>query len=56
MKVVADGVQEAGGRLCGVSVGFLAAKARQGADEMVIVCPSVIPEKHSRRPLSSRVR
>jgi len=36
MKVVADGVQEAGGRLLGVSVGFLAAKARQGADEMVI--------------------
>ncbi|MFI1565613.1 TIGR00730 family Rossman fold protein [Streptomyces sp. NPDC020490] len=36
MKVVADGVQEAGGRLCGVSVGFLAAKARTGADEMVI--------------------
>ncbi|MBC9723468.1 TIGR00730 family Rossman fold protein [Streptomyces sp. TRM68367] len=36
MKVVADGVQEAGGRICGVSVGFLAAKARPGADEMVI--------------------
>lgn len=36
MKVVADGVQEAGGRLVGVSVGFLAAKARDGADEMVI--------------------
>lgn len=36
MKVVADGVQEAGGRLLGVSVDFLAAKARQGADEMVI--------------------
>ncbi|MFI5472434.1 TIGR00730 family Rossman fold protein [Streptomyces cacaoi] len=36
MKVVADGVQEAGGRLCGVSVGFLAAKARAGADEMVV--------------------
>ncbi|MET7480311.1 TIGR00730 family Rossman fold protein [Streptomyces sp. NPDC005648] len=36
MKVVADGVQEAGGRLCGVSVDFLAAKARAGADEMVI--------------------
>ncbi|UXY30090.1 TIGR00730 family Rossman fold protein [Streptomyces sp. HUAS TT20] len=35
MKVVADGVQEAGGRLLGVSVGFLAAKARPGA-EMVI--------------------
>ncbi|AZS84943.1 TIGR00730 family Rossman fold protein [Streptomyces griseoviridis] len=36
MKVVADGAQEAGGRLVGVSVGFLAAKARAGADEMVI--------------------
>lgn len=36
MKVVADGVQEAGGRLLGVSVDFLAAKARPGADEMVI--------------------
>ncbi|WP_225079577.1 TIGR00730 family Rossman fold protein [Streptomyces sp. CoT10] len=36
MKVVADGVQEAGGRLVGVSVDFLSAKARAGADEMVI--------------------
>ncbi|MGX1547092.1 LOG family protein [Streptomyces adustus] len=36
MKVVADGVQEAGGRLVGVSVDFLAAKTRPGADEMVI--------------------
>ncbi|MGW2641066.1 LOG family protein [Streptomyces sp. NPDC001348] len=36
MKVVADGVQEAGGRLVGVSVGFLANRARPGADEMVI--------------------
>ncbi|MFE2044286.1 TIGR00730 family Rossman fold protein [Streptomyces sp. NPDC059477] len=36
MKVVADGVQETGGRLVGVSVEFLAAKARAGADEMVI--------------------
>ncbi|MEV7287623.1 TIGR00730 family Rossman fold protein [Streptomyces sp. NPDC093252] len=36
MKVVADGVQETGGRLVGVSVEFLAAKARPGADEMVI--------------------
>ncbi len=36
MKVVADGVQESGGWLCGVSVTFLAAKARPGADEMVI--------------------
>ncbi|NED09861.1 TIGR00730 family Rossman fold protein, partial [Streptomyces sp. SID6648] len=36
MKVVADGVQETGGRLLGVSVDFLAAKAREGADEMVI--------------------
>ncbi|WP_336318588.1 TIGR00730 family Rossman fold protein [Streptomyces lavendofoliae] len=35
MKVVADGVQKAGGRLVGVSVDFLAAKARAGADEMV---------------------
>ncbi|MEU1463608.1 TIGR00730 family Rossman fold protein [Streptomyces sp. NPDC005727] len=36
MKVVADGVQDAGGRLLGVSVEFLAANARPGADEMVI--------------------
>ncbi len=36
MKVVADGVHEAGGRLLGVTVQFLAAKARQGADEMVV--------------------
>ncbi|MGW0820805.1 LOG family protein [Streptomyces sp. NPDC002845] len=35
MKVVADGVQEAGGRLLGVSVAFLSAKARPGTDEMV---------------------
>ncbi|MFJ4843740.1 MULTISPECIES: TIGR00730 family Rossman fold protein [unclassified Streptomyces] len=35
MKVVADGVQEHGGRLVGVSVEFLAAKARKNADEMV---------------------
>ncbi|MEV4947978.1 TIGR00730 family Rossman fold protein [Streptomyces sp. NPDC053755] len=35
MKVVADGVQEAGGRIVGVSVDFLAAKARPDADEMV---------------------
>ncbi|WP_055529994.1 TIGR00730 family Rossman fold protein [Streptomyces graminilatus] len=35
MKVVADGVQEAGGRLVGVSVDFLVAKARPNADEMV---------------------
>ena len=36
MKVVADGVQESGGRLSGVSVGFLEAVARKNADEMVI--------------------
>lgn len=36
MKVVADGVQEAGGRLVGVSVEFLHTKARKNADEMVI--------------------
>ncbi|MFG2958548.1 TIGR00730 family Rossman fold protein [Streptomyces sp. NPDC048291] len=36
MKVVADGVQEAGGKLIGVSVEFLAHKTRPGADEMVI--------------------
>ncbi|MGW1027469.1 LOG family protein [Streptomyces sp. NPDC002577] len=36
MKVVADGVQEAGGRLVGISVDFLASKTRVGADEMVI--------------------
>ncbi|GAB2932233.1 TIGR00730 family Rossman fold protein [Nonomuraea fastidiosa] len=36
MKVMADGVQEAGGRLVGISVEFLAHLARPGADEMVI--------------------
>jgi uncharacterized protein (TIGR00730 family) len=36
MKVVADGVQEAGGRLVGISVDFLSSKTRVGADEMVI--------------------
>ncbi|GAA3816513.1 hypothetical protein GCM10022206_63650 [Streptomyces chiangmaiensis] len=36
MKVVADGVQETGGGLLGVSVDFLAATARVDADEMVI--------------------
>ncbi|WP_240137251.1 TIGR00730 family Rossman fold protein [Streptomyces sp. MUM 178J] len=36
MKVVADGVEEAGGRLVGVSVEFLAARTRAEADEMVI--------------------
>ncbi|MGW3950891.1 LOG family protein [Streptomyces sp. NPDC004752] len=36
MKVVADGVQEAGGRLLGVSVEFLAAKTRRAADRMVV--------------------
>ncbi|MFJ3338577.1 TIGR00730 family Rossman fold protein [Streptomyces sp. NPDC086766] len=36
MKVVADGVHEAGGRLVGVSVDFLSAKARPGVDDMVI--------------------
>ncbi|CAM5402273.1 TIGR00730 family Rossman fold protein [Streptomyces atroolivaceus] len=36
MKVVADGAQEAGGRLVGVSVEFMAALARAGADEMFV--------------------
>jgi len=36
MKVVADGVQEAGGKLVGVSVEFLSAKVRPGVDEMVV--------------------
>ncbi|GAA0473372.1 TIGR00730 family Rossman fold protein [Streptomyces stramineus] len=35
MKVMADGVQDNGGRLVGISVEFLAAKARRDADEMV---------------------
>lgn len=35
MKVVADGVRAAGGRLYGVSVDFLRATARADADEMV---------------------
>jgi hypothetical protein len=36
MKVVADGVRQTGGRLVGVSVGFLRDWARKDADEMVI--------------------
>ncbi|APA96836.1 LOG family protein [Nocardia seriolae] len=36
MKVVADGVQDSGGRLVGVSVEFLRGKARVNADEMII--------------------
>jgi uncharacterized protein (TIGR00730 family) len=36
MKVVADGVQETGGRLVGISVEFLRDFARKDADEMVI--------------------
>ncbi|MEU9124608.1 TIGR00730 family Rossman fold protein [Streptomyces sp. NPDC048506] len=36
MKVMADGVQEAGGKLIGVSVEFLAHKSREGADEMIV--------------------
>lgn len=36
MKVVADGVQSAGGRLVGISVAFLRSKARTNADEMVV--------------------
>ncbi|MFJ9917352.1 TIGR00730 family Rossman fold protein [Actinacidiphila glaucinigra] len=35
MKVVADAVRGSGGRLAGVSVGFLREWARQDADEMV---------------------
>jgi uncharacterized protein (TIGR00730 family) len=36
MKVVADGVQETGGRLVGISVEFLRDFARKDADKMVI--------------------
>ncbi len=36
MKVVADGVREAGGRLAGVSVEFLRQSARPDADEMTV--------------------
>jgi uncharacterized protein (TIGR00730 family) len=36
MKLMADGVQENGGRLVGISVEFLRHKAREGTDEMVI--------------------
>lgn len=36
MKVLADGVHDSGGRLVGVSVGFLAARVRAEADEMVV--------------------
>ncbi len=36
MKVVADGVREAGGRLVGISVSLLRQYARKDADEMVI--------------------
>ncbi|MDV3126637.1 TIGR00730 family Rossman fold protein [Mycobacterium sp. 21AC1] len=36
MKIVADGVREAGGQLVGISVTFLRSVARKDADEMVI--------------------
>ncbi|MFD7552714.1 TIGR00730 family Rossman fold protein [Streptomyces sp. NPDC059816] len=36
MKVVADGVQQTGGRLLGVSVEFLSQFARPGTDEMLV--------------------
>ncbi|MEV4424457.1 TIGR00730 family Rossman fold protein [Streptomyces sp. NPDC049602] len=36
MRVVADGVEEAGGRLVGVTVDFLAHKARPNTDQMVV--------------------
>ncbi|GHJ36192.1 TIGR00730 family Rossman fold protein [Streptomyces sp. TS71-3] len=36
MKVVADGVEKAGGRLLGVSVEFLSDRVRQRSDEMVV--------------------
>jgi uncharacterized protein (TIGR00730 family) len=36
MKVLADGVHDSGGRLVGVSVGFLSASVRADADEMVV--------------------
>lgn len=36
MKVVADAVEDAGGRLVGVSVDFLASAVRHRADEMVV--------------------
>src|SRR4051812_15842092 len=36
MKVVADGVEKAGGRLLGVSVEFLSARVRHRADEMIV--------------------
>jgi uncharacterized protein (TIGR00730 family) len=36
MKVVADGVEKAGGRLLGVSVEFLSDRARKQADEMIV--------------------
>jgi uncharacterized protein (TIGR00730 family) len=36
MKVVADGVEKAGGRLVGVSVEFLHDRVRARADEMVV--------------------
>ncbi|GAA2099726.1 TIGR00730 family Rossman fold protein [Streptomyces albiaxialis] len=36
MKVVADGVQDAGGKLIGISVEFLRGVARPKADEMIV--------------------
>ena len=36
MKVIADGVESAGGRLEGISVQFLRTHARKDADEMVV--------------------
>ncbi len=36
MKLMADGVHSAGGRIVGISVEFLRHKARIGADEMIV--------------------
>ncbi|MCF6522378.1 TIGR00730 family Rossman fold protein [Streptomyces sp. JJ36] len=44
MKVIADGVQDAGGRLVGISVDFLHHKARANADRM-IVTPTLAERK-----------
>lgn len=45
MKVVADGVQQAGGRLIGVSVDFLAAKARPVTEPDVMLVAGDLAER-----------
>ena len=43
MRTIADSVQKAGGKIVGISVEFLRAKARKGADEMIFA--NDLPER-----------